>query len=65
LGRAAASFRCQKIDVSGGLPSRTDYLPQQPPRKKIMTRKAATTSITHSIKIVLSPDGGHPTLKVS
>jgi len=41
-----------------GLPSRTDYFPQQPPRKKVITRKTTTTIITHSIKVVLSPDGG-------
>jgi len=48
------------INIVGGLPSRTDYLPQQPPRKKIMTRKATTaTIITHSMKSVLSPEEGH------
>jgi hypothetical protein len=41
----------------GGLPSRPDYLPQQPPRQKIMTRKTTTTNITHSINVVLSPAG--------
>jgi hypothetical protein len=36
--------------VNGGLPSRTDYLPQQPPpRKKVMTRITTTAIITHSI----------------
>jgi hypothetical protein len=33
----------------GGLPSRTDYLPQQPPRKKVTARKTTTAIITHSI----------------
>jgi hypothetical protein len=33
---------------------------QQPPRKKIMTRKTTPTIITHSIKAVLAPGGGHP-----
>lgn len=31
------------------LPSRTGYLPQQPPRKKVMTRTTTTAIITHSI----------------
>jgi hypothetical protein len=41
-----------------GLPSRRDYLPQQPPRKKFMTRTTTTAMITHSIQVILSPDGG-------
>jgi len=38
------------ISFNGGLPSRSDYLPQQPPRKKAMASKPTTTAIiTHSI----------------
>jgi hypothetical protein len=47
---------------SGGLPSRAGHLPQQPPRKKVMTRNTTTTIITHSIHGVLSPDGAAPSL---
>jgi hypothetical protein len=51
-----------QISVNCGLPSRSGYLPQQPPRKNVMTRKTTSAIIIHSICVVLSPDGAAPSL---